>query len=116
MDSAEQQSHGWHSLSGKFERVLLRLMWLGNKLFKDLLSIVIMVGFMKETLIPKQDHWQVLDFFAGFARITKLAKGLKLAAACVERDFSQTFDLNTSAGFVLLAAVYVSFVLQAASS
>ena len=69
-----------------------------------------MIGFVKETIIPKGDVWQVLDFFAGFARITKLAKGLGLAAACVEKDFSAAFDMNTGAGFVLHAAIMLVFV------
>ena len=61
--------------------------------------------FMKETFVPQRDHFQVIDFFAGAARITKLARGLGLAAACLDKDLSGVFDLNTDAGFMLLAAV-----------
>ena len=60
---------------------------------------------MKETFVPQRDHFQVIDFFAGAARITKLARGLGLAAACLDKDLSGVFDLNTDAGFMLLAAV-----------
>ena len=69
-----------------------------------------MLAFTQETIIAKLDHYQVIDFFAGMARITRLAQRLGLAAVCLDKDLSKTFDMCTSAGFVLLAAADVSLI------
>ena len=60
-----------------------------------------MIAFMSEAIIPRRDHYQVLDLFGGMARITKLARALSLAAACLDKELSSSLDMNTDAGFVL---------------
>ena len=62
-----------------------------------------MLAFMNEDFLAKRNHYDVLDFFAGAARIAVLADGLGLAAARLDKEQSGACDLNTSAGFVLLA-------------
>ena len=62
-----------------------------------------MLAFVNEDFLPKRDHYDVLDFFAGAARIAVLAEGLGLASARLDKEQSGACDLNTNAGFVLLA-------------
>ena len=63
------------------------------------------------TIVPHLEKWQVIDMFAGRARIAKMAHALGLKAVAVDRDFdkegdnkrhSNCMDLNTSGGFLLL--------------
>ena len=65
--------------------------------------MVIMLAYMKESFIAKRDHYQVLDVFSGAARIAKLAAGLGLGTAAIDKEASDLLDINTAAGFVFLA-------------
>ena len=64
-----------------------------------------MLAFMSEDFLPKRDHYEILDFFAGVARIAVLAHALGLSAARFDKNQSEAgaCDLNTNAGFLLLA-------------
>ena len=54
-------------------------------------------------------EYQVIEFFAGGARKSRLAKGLRLRSVALDRDFGASMDLNTPAGFLLLVSIRVSF-------
>ena len=45
----------------------------------------------------------MLEFFAGAARTARLAKGLSLESAALDKSFHSSMDINTAAGFLLLA-------------
>ena len=49
-------------------------------------------------------EYQVIEFFAGGARTSRLAKGLRLRSVALDRDFGASMDLNTPAGFLLLVS------------
>ena len=70
---------------------------------------MLMVCYMK--VIKKKDAVQVIDLFAGQARLAKLAAALGYVAVALDQaydkdadnvKFSNSMDLCTSAGFVLL--------------
>ena len=70
---------------------------------QELIYLVVMIGHMSDDFIKKRNHYQVLDFFSGAGRISKLANrlGFRTAAVDKEKERSCSFDMNTSAGFVL---------------
>ena len=62
--------------------------------------------------MERKDHLQVIDLFAGRARLARLARALGYAAVALDKDFdviadniktANAMDLCTSAGFVSLA-------------
>ena len=64
-------------------------------------------------LVKRMDRYQVIDMFAGKGRLAKMAKGLGLEAAALDRDYdtkgdnrrcSNCMDINTSGGFLLLGS------------
>ena len=65
---------------------------------------------MKLTIVEELDYYHVLDFFAGKARIARIAKSCGLAAAALDKDYcdgdnrkkTNSMDVNTNAGFLLL--------------
>ena len=70
-----------------------------------LIEIVILLGFLA---IPglhddQGSELQVLEFFAGAARTARLAKGVNLKSAALDKTFHSSMDINTPAGFLLLA-------------
>ena len=75
---------------------------LSKAMSQELVHLVAMLAFVKEDFVAKRDHFQILDFFAGAARITVLAQGLGLAAAKLDKDMAMSCDMNTNAGFVWL--------------
>lgn len=73
------------------------------------------IGYLNLVDMTKNDY-EVLEFFAGERRLAKLAQGLGKATASMDKMYdvdgdnihlSNSMDLNTSGGFVLL-----SFQLQ----
>ena len=64
--------------------------------------MIVMIGYMGSNIIPKRSYYQVLDFFSGQGRISKLAHALGLGVAAVDVTYSQHLNLNTDAGFVYL--------------
>ena len=77
-------------------------MWVFSvaNLAQELIYMVVMIGYMKVDAVPRKSYYQVLDFFSGAARISKLAAGLGFGVAAVDISYSQLHNLNTSAGFV----------------
>ena len=71
-----------------------------------------MIGFLKPVDLTTGDHeFELLEFYAGAARIAKLYKGLGGSAAAMDKDFDKegnnrtrnnSMDFNTSAGFTPL--------------
>ena len=70
---------------------------------QEFIYLVIMIGYMSDSFIKKGSRYQVLDFFSGAGRISKLAKALGFRVAAVDRDISDRLDMNTNAGFVCQA-------------
>ena len=76
---------------------------------KEFILLVLLICFL--TLLKKEDRFQIIDLFAGQARLAKLAAGLGLSAVALDRAFdsadnpaqSNSMDLCTNAGFVSLA-------------
>lgn len=74
--------------------------------------IVLMIGFMKPVDLTTGDHeFEVLEFYAGAARLAKLCKSLGGSAAAMDKDYDKegnnrtknnAMDFNTSAGFTPL--------------
>ena len=62
--------------------------------------MVVMIGYLNVNIVARRSHYQVLDFFSGAARISKLAAGLGFGVAAVDISYSQLYNLNTNAGFV----------------
>ena len=71
---------------------------------------ILLLGFMDMIDIDK-NSFEVLEIFAGEQRLVKLAKGLGIPTASMDKAFDPTgdnrtqnnsMDLNTSAGFLFL--------------
>jgi len=70
---------------------------------KVLITLVALVGFL-EFEQPAMPPYEVLDFFAGVARVSKLSRGLGQSTASFDIGFHQdpnVFDINSPAGMVL---------------
>ena len=69
-----------------------------------LLEIIILLAFLKipGLLGDGASEFQVLEFFAGAARIARMGRAMKLKTGALDRDMDASMDLNTSAGFLLL--------------
>lgn len=74
--------------------------------------IVLMVGFLKPVSFNQDtDQHQVLEFYAGAARVSKLASNLGVRVAAMDKNYdtigdnkkhNNAMDFNTSAGFTFL--------------
>lgn len=74
--------------------------------------IVLMVGFLKPVSFNQDtDQYQVLEFYAGAARVSKLASNLGVRVAAMDKNYdtigdnkkrNNAMDFNTSAGFTFL--------------
>lgn len=72
-----------------------------------------MIGFMKPVDLTTGHHeLEVLEFYAGAARLSKLCKSLGGSTAAMDKDFDKdgdnrkknnAMDFNTSAGFTSLS-------------
>ena len=77
--------------------------------FQDL--ILILICLAKLSIVEEKDHYRVLDFFSGRARVARIARKVGLASVAVDKDYcdgdnyakTNSMDLNTDAGFLLLA-------------
>ena len=67
--------------------------------------MVVMLGYMNKEVISQCDRYQILDFFSGAGRLAKLSAGVGFGTAAVDKEIGTSLDLNTSAGFVLLATM-----------
>ena len=74
------------------------------------LVTILLIGFLDVVDINK-DEFQFIELYAGQQRLVKLAKGLKMKTAAMDRDFdtlgdnkskNNAMDMNTSGGFVFL--------------
>ena len=55
------------------------------------------------------EHFEVVEMFAGSARVSRLAKGLGKHAVALDKSIDGSMDLNTDAGFLLLACKHHTF-------
>lgn len=70
---------------------------------------VLLTGFLSFVDMNRNDY-TILELYAGEQRLVKLAKGLGMSTACMDRDYddgdnkkkNNAMDLNTSAGFLFL--------------
>lgn len=72
---------------------------------KVLIGLVILVGFMDLGSTTTFPEYEVFDFFAGAARISRLARELKIPSASFDINYHSNpdvFDINSPAGFVFL--------------
>ena len=79
---------------------------------KVLISLVLMVSWMEPAEFFPDFSFDVLDFFAGAARVARAARVLGMNAASFDIGFHENprvFDINSSAGFVLLHCHTVTF-------
>lgn len=72
--------------------------------------IILLIGYLDMVDMTKNEY-DVLELYAGQQRLVKLAKGLKMKTAAMDRDFdtlgdnkskNNAMDMNTSGGFVFL--------------
>ena len=61
------------------------------------------------------EHFEVVEMFAGSARVSRLAKGLGKHAVALDKSIDGSMDLNTDAGFLLLACKHHTFSSAPAS-
>ena len=69
---------------------------------KVLITAVILLSFME----PIEDKYDVVEFYAGRARIARAARGAGLTAAALDvvfHSYPQVFDITSASGFALLA-------------
>ena len=66
-------------------------------------EIIILLGFLSMPALRREKQYQVLEFFGGAARTARLAKGLKLKSGSLDKSYHNSMDINTDAGFLLLA-------------
>ena len=73
-------------------------------LVQELLEIIILLSFLHVPGLHDDGspELQVLEFFAGAARIARMGKALNLQTAALDRDMDPSMDINTAAGFLLL--------------
>jgi len=70
---------------------------------------VLLTGFLSFVDMNRNDY-TILELYAGEQRLVKLAKGLGMRTASMDRDYddgdnkkkNNAMDLNTSAGFLFL--------------
>ena len=76
---------------------------------KAFIFLVLLIGYCR--LAEHKDHFQVIDMFAGQARLAKLGHGLGLNVAAMDRMYdkigdnkktSNCMDLGTDGGFARL--------------
>ena len=66
-----------------------------------LITALILLAFME----PVDDTYDVVEFFAGKARIARCARQAGLTAAALDvvfHQFPQVFDITSASGFALL--------------
>ena len=72
--------------------------------------IILLIGYLDVVDMTKNEY-DVLELYAGQQRLVKLAKGLGMRTAAMDRDYdtlgdnrskNNAMDMNTSAGFVFL--------------
>ena len=72
--------------------------------------IILLIGYLDMVDMTKNEY-DVLELYAGQQRLVKLAKGLKMKTAAMDRDFdtlgdnkskNNAMEMNTSGGFVFL--------------
>ena len=67
-----------------------------------LITAVILLSFMGTT----EDKYDVVEFYAGRARIARAARGSGLRAAALDvvfHSYPMVFDITSASGFALLA-------------
>ena len=119
----------WSELPPKYATAVNRLAWLGAPkagltvasickqhgevrrdqliasacLTEAFVEIIILLGFLSMPALHREKQYQVLEFFGGAARTARLAKGLKLKSGSLDKSYHNSMDINTDAGFLLLA-------------
>ena len=90
----------------------LSIFW-SPKLVEVLISLVLMISWMEPAEFFPDFSFEVLDLFAGAARVSRAARALGMKAAAFDIGYhenSRVFDTNSSAGFVFLHCHMVSFM------
>ena len=73
-----------------------------------LLEIIVLLAFLNIPGLHEDQaaDYQVIEFFAGAARIARMGRALNLSTTALDRDVHSSMDINTAAGFVLLVNQY----------
>ena len=92
----------------------LSIFW-SPKLVEVLISLVLMISWMEPAEFFPDLNFEVLDFFAGAARVSRAARALGMSAASFDIDYHpnpRVFDRNSSAGFVFLHGHMAPFIFS----
>ena len=74
-------------------------------LLEAFLEIIILMDFLAFPALHADVEYEVLELFGGAARTARLAKGINLKAASVDKAYHKSMDINSDAGFLLLGSV-----------
>lgn len=77
-----------------------------------LITLVILIAFL-EPLEKTSPQYQVLDFFAGAARVSRASRGLGESSAAFDISYHtnpHAFDINSPSGMVFLNSIQHEYV------
>lgn len=89
--------------------IIPRLGFASSKVF---IIIILLVGHLSLLKLDDSNQYEVVEFYAGAARLARIAKSFGVNAAAMDILFdpdsdnvkrNNAMDMNTSAGFLLLS-------------
>ncbi|CAE7231749.1 unnamed protein product [Symbiodinium sp. CCMP2592] len=96
--------HTMESLSGLSDATKLK------RICNAFIQIMVLLASMD--VARPCEHFEVVEMFAGSARVSRLAKGLGKHAVALDKSIDGSMDLNTDAGFLFMLLVLLMVALE----